>query len=97
MHSKLFPDAAEPPIAIEEFEHYLYWNNRGWGTQTETVEMVVSVGQRVGCGHGRPWPDKDWWGLFWQTWHQTETGHPATHPQGMFTSTPLTTAGRAVP
>ncbi|BEI82408.1 hypothetical protein CcaverHIS002_0302760 [Cutaneotrichosporon cavernicola] len=40
MHADLFPDKANPPISIDEFEHYLYWHNRGWGTQEETVDMV---------------------------------------------------------
>ncbi|GMK58224.1 hypothetical protein CspeluHIS016_0502560 [Cutaneotrichosporon spelunceum] len=40
MHAELFPDKANPPISIDEFEHYLYWHNRGWGTQEETVDMV---------------------------------------------------------
>lgn len=43
MHHTLFTDRANPPITLEEFEHYLYWHNRGWGTQKETVSMVVSA------------------------------------------------------
>jgi len=55
MHRELFPDRANPPIKLEEFEHYLYWHNRGWGTQKQTVAMVVSsvacwVGDVERCG-----------------------------------------------
>jgi phosphoglycolate phosphatase-like HAD superfamily hydrolase len=46
VHHKLWPGRVEPPITLAEFEHYLYWNNRGWGTQTETVSMVVSTSTR---------------------------------------------------
>lgn len=41
VHSELFPTS--PPITIDEFEHYLYWHNRGWGTQEQTVDMVVGI------------------------------------------------------
>lgn len=40
MHHDLFE--VSPPITLDEFHHYLYWHNRGWGNQSETVEMVVS-------------------------------------------------------
>lgn len=40
MHHDLFD--VSPPITIDEFHHYLYWHNRGWGNQSQTVEMVVS-------------------------------------------------------
>ena len=41
MHHDLFN--VSPPITLDEFHHYLYWFNRGWGDQTKTVEMVVST------------------------------------------------------
>lgn len=41
MHHDLFD--VSPPITLDEFHHYLYWHNRGWGNQTQTVEMVVST------------------------------------------------------
>jgi hypothetical protein len=62
VHRELFPDRANPPIKLEEFEHYLYWHNRGWGSQGETVSMVVSNDQRSWAGWC--W----WWSLVGAQW-----------------------------
>ncbi|KAL1413597.1 hypothetical protein Q8F55_001372 [Vanrija albida] len=40
MHPTLFPGRADPPLTLDEFHHYLYWHNRGWGGKEETVDMV---------------------------------------------------------
>ncbi|TXT15585.1 hypothetical protein VHUM_00088 [Vanrija humicola] len=40
VHADLFPGRANPPITLDEFNHYLYWHNRGWGGKEETVDMV---------------------------------------------------------
>lgn len=47
MHHDLFD--VSPPITLDEFHHYLYWHNRGWGNQTQTVEMVVSTAPLTTC------------------------------------------------
>lgn len=50
VHADLFPGRATPPITLDEFHHYLYWHNRGWGGKEETVDMVVSaVHKRIEC------------------------------------------------
>lgn len=52
MHHDLFE--VSPPITLDEFHHYLYWHNRGWGNQSETVEMVVSLASGVRSCVGEP-------------------------------------------
>ncbi|ORY32550.1 HAD-like domain-containing protein [Naematelia encephala] len=41
MHNEMFH--TDPPLTLDDFQNYLYWQNRGWGTAEETVEMVSKL------------------------------------------------------
>ncbi|EIW67034.1 hypothetical protein TREMEDRAFT_34170 [Tremella mesenterica DSM 1558] len=41
MHNAFYD--VQPPITLDDFKKYLYWNNRGWGTPQETIRMVKEL------------------------------------------------------
>ncbi|WVO16370.1 hypothetical protein L204_104045 [Cryptococcus depauperatus] len=43
MHNEFF--GYQPSLTLDDFQSYLYWMNRGWGTPEETMNMVLKLYQ----------------------------------------------------
>ena len=41
MYNELYE--LDPPMRLTDFRHYLYWQNRGWGTPVETAEKIRNM------------------------------------------------------
>ncbi|ORX36841.1 HAD-like domain-containing protein [Kockovaella imperatae] len=54
MHNEIWK--TEPPLELADFKNYLYWQNRGWSSPTETVKMVARLFDEGLCHRAQPIP-----------------------------------------